>query len=243
MTVQYLITWLRLYHVTRVSTNGRSVSGLLALSARLLMSEFLYFLNTLFLNDIRQKYYWSQSTPNIFRLGLYPLSFHLKTPFKINVLPQTCVQFADCCWNICLLVLHCRGKVFFFKQSTQDQSFQQTKLFAKICVRISQTFSRNFAFFRENAKCENFVKTMSVIAATINCSKELVEFSALIPQYLKFYYVILIISLPLLYKMLDEDNLISLAIFLSFCPQYIRSLMLRHLAAKSGTSFSARLDC
>ena len=46
--------------------------------------------------------------------------------------------------------------------------------------------SRNFAFFRENkakfrenAKCKNFVKTM-------------------IPQYLKFYYVILTISLPLL---------------------------------------------
>ena len=39
---------------------------------------------------------------------------------------------------------------------------------------------------RENAKCENYVKTMSVIAVTINCSKELVEFSALIPQYLQF---------------------------------------------------------
>ena len=45
--------------------------------------------------------------------------------------------------------------------------------------------------FRENAKRENLVKTMSVKAATINCSKELVEFSALIPQYLKCYYVIL----------------------------------------------------
>ena len=40
---------------------------------------------------------------------------------------------------------------------------------------------------------------MSVKAATINCSKELVEFSALIPQFLKFYYVILIISLPLFF--------------------------------------------
>ena len=140
MTVQYLITWLRLYHVTRVSTNGRSVSGLLALSARLLMSEFLYFLNTLFLNDIRQKYYWSQSTPNIFRLGLYPLSFHLKTPFKINVLPQTCVQFADCCWNICLLVLHCRGKVFFFLNSPP-----------RIRVSSKRNFSRKFAFaFRKH---------------------------------------------------------------------------------------------
>ena len=50
--------------------------------------------------------------------------------------------------------------------------------------------------FRENAKCENFVKTMNFIAATINSSKELVEFSALIAQYFKFYYVIKIISLP-----------------------------------------------
>ena len=33
------------------------------------------------------------------------------------------------------------------------------------------------------AKCEHFVKTMSFIAATINCSKELEEFSALIAQY------------------------------------------------------------
>ena len=47
------------------------------------------------------------------------------------------------------------------------------------------------------AKCENFVKTMSFIAATVNCSKEL-EFSALKAQYLKFYYVIMI-SLSLLY--------------------------------------------
>ena len=83
---------------------------------------------------------------------------------------------------------------------------------AKIFSRISHFFEkineaktkRNFAkinfakFFRDNAIGENFVKTMSVKAATINCSKELVELSALIPQYLKFYYVILIISLPLL---------------------------------------------
>ena len=54
---------------------------------------------------------------------------------------------------------------------------------------------KNFAKMRN---AQNFKKTMSVIAATINCPKELVEFSALIPQYLKFYYVILIISLPLL---------------------------------------------
>ena len=70
-----------------------------------------------------------------------------------------------------------------------------------------QTFSQNFAFFHENkrsaneakfrenmkrenfcknAKCENFVKTMSfIIAAKINCSKKLVEFSANTAQYLK----------------------------------------------------------
>ena len=34
-------------------------------------------------------------------------------------------------------------------------------------------------------KCENFVKIMSFIAATIICLGELVEFSALIAQYLK----------------------------------------------------------
>ena len=78
-------------------------------------------------------------------------------------------------------------------------SFQRTKLFAKKgenFLSFLQTFSRNFAKvneakFLENekyenifAKCENFVKTMT----TINCSEELVEFSALIAQYLKFYY-------------------------------------------------------
>ena len=77
-------------------------------------------------------------------------------------------------------------------------SFQRTKLFAKKgenFLSFLQTFSRNFAKvneakFLENekyenifAKCENFLKAMSFIAATINCSKKLVEFSAL-----KFYY-------------------------------------------------------
>ena len=33
MTVQYLVMWLRLYHVTRISTNARSVSGQVAPSA------------------------------------------------------------------------------------------------------------------------------------------------------------------------------------------------------------------
>ena len=77
--------------------------------------------------------------------------------------------------------------------------FQRTKRFAKICENFCSHFA-NFAFFRENkakfrennfrknGECENFVKTMSVLAATINCSKELVEFSTLIPQNLKFYY-------------------------------------------------------
>ena len=65
-------------------------------------------------------------------------------------------------------------------------------------AKISKKYFREMRRFRENAKCENFVKTMSAIAATINYLKELVEFSALIPQYLKFYYVILIISLSLL---------------------------------------------
>ena len=81
---------------------------------------------------------------------------------------------------------------------------------AKIFGRISQTFSRNFAFFRKyklsenEAKYENFVKTMSFIAATISCLKELVEFSALIAQYLKFYYVIYIVLFEL--KMFDHNH-------------------------------------
>ena len=45
-------------------------------------------------------------------------------------------------------------------------------------------------YFREMQNCENFVKTMSFMATTINCLKEEVEFSALIAQYLKYYYVI-----------------------------------------------------
>ena len=40
-------------------------------------------------------------------------------------------------------------------------------------------------------KCENFVKTMSFTAATINCSKEHVEFSALHDSSIfEVYYVI-----------------------------------------------------
>ena len=46
---------------------------------------------------------------------------------------------------------------------------------------------RKMRKFRENifVKFENFVKVMSVLAAKINCSKKLVEFSALIAQYSK----------------------------------------------------------
>ena len=60
-------------------------------------------------------------------------------------------------------------------------------------------------------KCKNFVKTMSFTAATINCLKEFVEFSALIAQYLKFYCHINNFSSYF------NKCLTSLAIFLSFC--------------------------
>ena len=50
---------------------------------------------------------------------------------------------------------------------------------AKIRENISEKCEKNFT------KCENFVKIMSYIAATIICLEELVEFSALIAQYLK----------------------------------------------------------
>ena len=64
----------------------------------------------------------------------------------------------------------------------QVKGFQQTKRFAKKCDKFQSHFANFFA------KCENFVKTIIFIAATISCLKELVEFSALIAQYLKFFY-------------------------------------------------------
>ena len=60
---------------------------------------------------------------------------------------------------------------------------------AQIFVRICQTFSQNLAF-RKWRKWKNAKFPESVGAATINCAKKLVEFSAL-----KFYYIILIIYL------------------------------------------------
>ena len=65
-------------------------------------------------------------------------------------------------------------------------------------------------FFVKNAKI-----LWNFIAATVNCSKDLVEFSALI-----------FLSYKLLIEMFDEENFISLSYllkFLSVCPQYIRS--------------------
>ena len=64
---------------------------------------------------------------------------------------------------------------------------------------VDETFRekmRKFSFSFCKLFRENFVKTMNVTAATINCSKKLVE-KNLIPQYLKFYHVILIILNPL----------------------------------------------
>ena len=62
-------------------------------------------------------------------------------------------------------------------QSAAKKGFQRTKRFAKI--NEAKT-NRNFCEMRKF--CENHE---SFIALTINCSKELVEFSALIAQYLK----------------------------------------------------------
>ena len=69
--------------------------------------------------------------------------------------------------------------------SERTVSRKNAKIFGRISQKkISQKYFREMRKFCENAKCENFVKTRNVLAATINCSKELVEFSALIPQYL-----------------------------------------------------------
>ena len=73
-----------------------------------------------------------------------------------------------------------------FREKMRKFSFSFCKLFReKFAKKICEFFFR-----------ENFVKTMNVTAATINCSKKLVE-KNLIPQYLKFYHVILIILNPL----------------------------------------------
>ena len=73
-----------------------------------------------------------------------------------------------------------------FREKMQKFSFAFRKLFHENKSSENEANFHKMQNFRENAKRENLVKTMSVKAATINCSKELVEFSALIPQYLKF---------------------------------------------------------
>ena len=65
------------------------------------------------------------------------------------------------------------------KYGENETKFREILIF--FAFRKLRKYFRKMRKFRENAKCENFVKTMSVIAATINCSKELVKFSALIP--------------------------------------------------------------
>ena len=69
-------------------------------------------------------------------------------------------------------------------------------------AKISRKYFRKMQKFHENIFWgKNFREYhISVIAATINCAKIIVEFSALRAQYLKLYYVILIISLPFLLK-------------------------------------------
>ena len=74
--------------------------------------------------------------------------------------------------------------------SERNVSRKNAKIFGHIWQTCSQKLmKRNFAI-RNFAKCENFVKIMSFVVATINCSEELVEFYAVIAQYLKVYYVI-----------------------------------------------------
>ena len=70
---------------------------------------------------------------------------------------------------------------------------------SKKCKNDAKYFFANM----RNAKisipyfCKNKISAKkSVVAATINCAKKLVEFSALRAQHLKFYFIIFIISLP-----------------------------------------------
>ena len=154
-------------------------------------------------------------------LFFWPCSHRSRLLWKVASIFRTGSTFKCCNYRV---------------SSERNVSRKNSKMF----VRISQTFLRNFVFFRENKwseisrkcetrkfwgnifakcenfmkmrKCKNFVKTMSVIASTINCSKELVELSALIPQYLKFWWR-------------EFDFSRYLFKFLSVRPQYIRSTM------------------
>ena len=87
--------------------------------------------------------------------------------------------------------------------------FKRTKRFAKNFVHISQTFAENLAVFRE----KKFRKRG--LAATINCAKNL--WNSLLWEHLKFYYVILIISL-VLWRDFDFSSYLS-----EFLSAHVRS--------------------
>ena len=87
------------------------------------------------------------------------------------------------------------AKLWFPANETFREKMRKFSVtFRKLFREISHFFAKiNEAKTKRNAKCgnifakcKNFVKTVTFIDATINCSIEL----ALIAQYLKFYYVI-----------------------------------------------------
>ena len=105
--------------------------------------------------------------------------------------------------------VECRVGVSKISKSVSNflSSKQQVGFPAKIFVRISHTFSWNFVNFSQYffhakmgtfydnifAKKKYFANTLSVVAATINCAKKRVEFSAFRSQHFEFYYIFILI--------------------------------------------------
>ena len=88
--MQYLVTSLSLYHVTIISTNGRSVSGHMAPSVILCIYEFLYNFDTVLYQFLETR---TSDRINISRdqllkcldFSLYPLSFYQNSQFKCRL--------------------------------------------------------------------------------------------------------------------------------------------------------------
>ena len=88
---------------------------------------------------------------------------------------------------------------YFTAERRPSSHLSSVKFRGKMNEANSANMMRNFSK-KIFAKMRNASsKTRSDVASTINCANKIVEFSALTAQYLKFFfYVTIIISLPLL---------------------------------------------
>ena len=121
------------------------------------------------------------------KLGLFISNYFLG---NLTLISHSWIKYALYAVHI---LLTC---VLMFTRASSERKVSRKN--AKIFVRISQTFSRNFALFRENKWSANKAKTKRNFAKMRNSWVLLLQ--QLIPQknLWKFYHVILIISLPLL---------------------------------------------